>query len=96
MNSLLPSTLHAIGNTPLVELSRITQNVDGKILAKLDYLNPGFSKKDRIAKQIIEDAEAEGKLKAGRLIREIVSHLLRTPFLHRIENLFQCLPAFGQ
>jgi cysteine synthase len=43
------SVLDAIGNTPLVELSRLTQGRDGRILAKLDYLNPGGSKKDRIA-----------------------------------------------
>ena len=73
MPSLLPSTLHAIGNTPLVELSRITKNINGKILAKLDYLNPGFSKKDRIAKQIIEDAEAEGKLTVGQTVVELTS-----------------------
>ncbi len=73
MRPLFPSTIHAIGNTPLVELSRITQDFDGKILAKLDYLNPGFSKKDRIAKQIIEDAEAEGKLRAGQTVVELTS-----------------------
>lgn len=59
---LLPSVVNAIGSTPLVELSRITENLDGSIIAKLDYLNPGFSKKDRIARQIIEDAEADGSL----------------------------------
>ena len=59
---LLLSTVEAIGNTPLVELSRFTSGLDGRILAKLEYLNPGFSKKDRIARQIIEDAEAGGEL----------------------------------
>ena len=59
---LLPSVVEAIGNTPLVELSRLTRDVDGRILAKLDHLNPGFSKKDRIAWQIIEGAEADGSL----------------------------------
>ena len=43
-----PSVLDAIGNTPLVDLSRIARDLDGRILAKLDYLNPGGSKKDRI------------------------------------------------
>ena len=43
---LLSSVLEAIGSTPLVELSRLTGDLDGRILAKLDYLNPGFSKKE--------------------------------------------------
>lgn len=62
-----------IGNTPLVELSRITKGLDGKIVAKLDYLNPGLSKKDHIARQIIEDAEAKGRLKPGRTVVELTS-----------------------
>lgn len=69
----LPSVLDAIGDTPLVELSRLGQSLDGKILAKLEYLNPGLSKKDRIARQIIEDAEAEGKLKPGQTVVELTS-----------------------
>lgn len=68
-----PSTLDAIGETPLVELSRLTRNIDGRILAKLEYLNPGFSKKDRIALQIIEDAEANGELKPGQTVVELTS-----------------------
>ena len=59
------SVVGTIGQTPLVELSRLTAGLDGRILAKLDYLNPGFSKKDRIARQIIEDAEANGALQPG-------------------------------
>ena len=54
---VLPSVVDAIGATPAVALSRIATGLEGRILAKLDYLNPGFSKKDRIARQIIEDAE---------------------------------------
>ena len=69
----LPSTLEAIGNTPLVELTRITQHLNGRILAKLEYLNPGSSKKDRIALQIIEDAEAEGTLRPGQTVIELTS-----------------------
>ena len=72
-NMLLPSAVEAIGGTPLVELSRITRNVDGRILAKLDHLNPGFSKKDRIARQIIEDAEADGTLSPGQTVVELTS-----------------------
>jgi cysteine synthase A len=73
--SILPSIVEAIGNTPLVELSRITKHegIDGRILAKLEYLNPGFSKKDRIARQMIEEAEAEGLLKPGQTVVELTS-----------------------
>lgn len=70
---VLPSVLGAIGSTPLVELSRLTRNLTGRIVAKLEYLNPGFSKKDRIALQIIEDAEAEGLLKPGSTVVELTS-----------------------
>jgi cysteine synthase A len=70
---LLPSAVEAIGSTPLIDLARITRNYDGRILAKLEYLNPGFSKKDRIARQIIEDAEASGELKPGHTVVELTS-----------------------
>ncbi len=69
----LPSAADAIGNTPLVELSRLTKDIDGRILAKMDYLNPGYSKKDRIALQIIEDAESKGLLKPGQTVVELTS-----------------------
>ncbi len=70
---ILASAIESIGDTPLVELARITRDVDGRILAKMDYLNPGFSKKDRIARQIVEDAEAEGNLKPGQTVVELTS-----------------------
>jgi cysteine synthase A len=65
----------AIGNTPIVNLRRITSKcgVEGKIFAKLEYLNPGFSKKDRIARQIIEEAEMDGSLKPGQAVVELTS-----------------------
>ncbi len=69
----LSSVIEAIGKTPLVELSRLTKGLDGRILAKLDYLNPGLSKKDRIARQIIEDAESEGRLNPGQTVVELTS-----------------------
>ena len=72
-NTILPSVIDAIGDTPLVELSRLTQGIDGRILAKLEYLNPGFSKKDRIARQIIADAETEGALRPGQTVVELTS-----------------------
>jgi cysteine synthase A len=65
--------IEAIGETPLVDLRRLTRGLDGRILAKLDYLNPGFSKKDRIARQIIEDAEAQGTLATGQSVVELTS-----------------------
>jgi cysteine synthase A len=72
-DTILDSVLGAIGNTPLVDLCRITRGLEGRILAKLEYLNPGFSKKDRIALQMIEEAEAEGKLKPGQTVVELTS-----------------------
>jgi cysteine synthase len=71
--TLLPSVLGAIGNTPLVELSRLRRGLEGRVLAKLEYLNPGFSKKDRIALQMIEEAEADGRLQPGQTVVELTS-----------------------
>ena len=70
---LYESVLDCIGNTPLIELKRLTEHVPGRILAKLEYLNPGFSKKDRIARQIIEDAERAGILSPGQTVIELTS-----------------------
>jgi len=70
---ILPSVVEAIGGTPLVDLQRITRGEEGRILAKLEYLNPGASKKDRIARQIIEDAEAAGALAPGQTVVELTS-----------------------
>ena len=69
------SALEAIGHTPLVRLGRFTRNRDlqGTILAKLDYLNPGFSKKDRAALGAIEHAEAAGMLSPGQTVVELTS-----------------------
>ncbi len=67
------SVLGVIGNTPLVELSRMTRGLDGRILAKLEYLNPGFSKKDRNALAMIEKAEADGSIKPGQTVVELTS-----------------------
>jgi cysteine synthase len=70
---MLPSIVEAIGATPLVELSRLARGTGGRLLAKLEYLNPGFSKKDRIARQIVEDAESEGSLQPGQTVVELTS-----------------------
>jgi cysteine synthase len=67
------SVLDAIGRTPLVELSRATCDVPGRVLAKLDYLNPGGSKKDRIALRMIQDAEVSGALRPGQTVVELTS-----------------------
>lgn len=72
-DTVLPSVIDAIGSTPLVDLSRLTRAVDGRIFAKLDHLNPGFSKKDRIARQMIEDAEVDGSLEPGQTVVELTS-----------------------
>ena len=70
---LYPSVLEAIGGTPLVELSRVLGELDGRVFAKLEYLNPGYSKKDRIALQMIEEAEASGALQPGDTVVELTS-----------------------
>jgi len=67
------SVIQAIGETPLVELARITRHLNGRILAKMENLNPGYSKKDRIARQIIEDAEASEALAPGQTVVELTS-----------------------
>lgn len=75
MMKIYKSVVDKIGNTPLIELSNI-ENKDGlkaTILAKAEYFNPGGSAKDRIAKNMIEKAEAQGKLKPGSVIIEPTS-----------------------
>ena len=72
-DTLCASAIETIGDTPLVELSRLTRGLEGRILAKLEFLNPGYSKKDRIARQIIEDAETDGLLKPGQTVVELTS-----------------------
>lgn len=67
------SVTEAIGNTPLVDLQRITRHLDGRILMKLEYLNPGSSKKDRAALRIIEEAEKTGTLSPGQTVLELTS-----------------------
>ena len=67
---LINSVLGAIGNTPLVKLKKISS---GNVFVKAEFLNPGGSIKDRVAKYIIEMAEKEGKLKTGMTIIEATS-----------------------
>ena len=74
-SGILSSVVEAIGATPLVRLDRLTgsRGLKGSILAKLEYLNPGFSKKDRAAKGLIEEAERAGHLAPGQTVVELTS-----------------------
>ena len=67
MGHIYEGTLGLIGNTPLVELTHIEKKfgLKSRLLAKLEYFNPAGSVKDRIAKEMIEQAEAGRKIKAG-------------------------------
>ncbi|GIX07523.1 MAG: cysteine synthase [Candidatus Poribacteria bacterium] len=72
-NRICPSVLEAIGETPLIALNRL-RPVDGaQVLLKLEYYAPGGSIKDRIALQILEDAERAGRLKPGDVVVELTS-----------------------
>ena len=62
--------LETIGNTPLVKINKLTQEIDALVLAKVETFNPGNSVKDRMAVKMIEDAEADGRLKPGGTIIE--------------------------
>ena len=75
MSKIYTSADQLIGRTPLLELTHIeaAEGLDAKILAKLEYFNPAGSVKDRIAKAMIDDAEATGKLKPGSVIIEPTS-----------------------
>jgi cystathionine beta-synthase len=68
-----PTVLELVGNTPIVRLDSLGRGVEPQLLAKLEYLNPGGSVKDRIGLAMIEKAEAEGKLKPGGTIVEPTS-----------------------
>ena len=65
--------LGLIGNTPLVKLNRLSQNVKAQVYAKMENLNPGYSVKDRIGVAMIEAAEREGTLKPGGTVIEATS-----------------------
>jgi cystathionine beta-synthase len=62
--------LGTIGNTPLVKLNKVVSGIDALVLAKVETFNPGNSVKDRMAVKMIEDAEADGRLKPGGTIIE--------------------------
>ena len=75
MSKIYTSADQLIGKTPLLELAHIekTEGLEARILGKLEYFNPAGSVKDRIAKAMIDDAEASGKLKPGSVIIEPTS-----------------------
>ena len=75
MSKIYKGTTELIGNTPLVEVVNIEKELglEATVLVKLEYLNPAGSVKDRIAKAMIEDAEAKGELKEGSVIIEPTS-----------------------
>ena len=75
MSKIYTSADQLIGKTPLLELTRLEKalGLEAKLVAKLEYFNPAGSVKDRIAKAIIEDAEASGRLKEGSVIIEPTS-----------------------
>src|SRR5881398_2877562 len=68
-----PTIIDLVGDTPIVRLDRVSRDVPGTILAKLEFLNPGGSNKDRIGLAMIEAAEREGKLRPGGTIVEPTS-----------------------
>lgn len=69
------SIIDTIGNTPLVELKRLVSSLglQGRLLAKLEYFNPGFSKKDRVALEMIREARRDGRLRPGQTVIELTS-----------------------
>ena len=75
MSNIYTSADQLIGKTPLLELTHIEKALDlkAKVVAKLEYLNPAGSVKDRVAKEMINEAEASGKLKPGSVIIEPTS-----------------------
>lgn len=70
---IFQNIMDTVGNTPLVKINRIADQVNGLVLAKVETTNPGNSVKDRMAIQMIDDAEKEGKLKPGGTIIECTS-----------------------
>jgi len=70
MKNVHETVLTVVGNTPLVRLNRMTQGLKSNVMAKVEFLNPGGSVKDRIAMHIIDKAEESGQLKPGGTIIE--------------------------
>src|SRR5215470_16169813 len=73
MKGALPNVLEAVGHTPIVKLQKVARHVTSEIYVKCEYLNPAGSMKDRVAMNIIADAERRGLLRAGGTIVEATS-----------------------
>jgi cystathionine beta-synthase len=73
MRGIFSNILQAVGDTPLVQLNKVVGRHDARVLAKLEFMNPGGSVKDRMALHIIEKAERDGFLKPGSVIVENTS-----------------------
>lgn len=73
MNKVFDNILGAIGNTPMIRLNKIAEDLPGTILAKVEYFNPGNSVKDRMALKMVEDAEKTGKIQPGGTFIECTS-----------------------
>ena len=73
MKNVHDNILGCVGNTPIVKLNRIGSDQKHQFYVKCEYLNPGSSTKDRIAIQMVEDAEKDGRLKPGGTIIECTS-----------------------
>ena len=70
MNTVVSTTLEAIGNTPLVRLNKVVPSSSAEIFVKLEYYNPTGSYKDRMARAVIEEAEKRGELRPGMTVVE--------------------------
>ncbi len=73
MSPIYNNIIETVGNTPLVKMNRITENVEPNVYLKLEFFNPGSSVKDRIAMSMIKKAEEEGIIKKGSVIVEPTS-----------------------
>ena len=73
--------LETIGNTPLVKLNTITKEIPALVLAKVESFNPGNSIKDRMAVKMVEDAEADGRLKQVVLLLRVPQGILEWDWL---------------
>ena len=87
MSKIYNGALELVGNTPLVEVKNIEEELglEARILVKLEYFNPAGSVKDRIAKAMIEDAEEKGELKKVLLSLSLLREI-RESVLHRLQQ----------
>ena len=95
MEKVFDSVLKTIGKTPMVQLDRLKAEwkLEGTLLAKLENLNPGSSKKDRIALRMIEEAESSGELEPGQPVVELTSGNTGTGY-HSLRR--QGLPLYSR